>query len=341
MKNRKTMLNKGVAAIVLLLCGLFVACSGNGTQGNGLTSSTGRSSEMLVVCPTAAWNGTLGDTLRSVLLAPVPSLPQTEPMFRVSQVNAASFNAVYQKFRNILILQTDSTLPEPVMSVARDRWATPQIVITLRAANREALCAAFSEQRDVVVDYIMQAEMKRFQRAQRAQQDNYIVRQMEERYRMSMVFPEGFVFAVSEPDFCWLRKETKYWGQHVMVYREPYTDKSQFSKDYICQLRNRYTREHVQGTTDSSYILIDDRFYPVEQEVCAFPNASYAVKTSGLWGLFSSSDRMGGPFVSFTFLDSLHQQVVCVDGFLYAPSDEKRDLLRQVEAILLSVRCME
>ena len=46
---------------------------------------------------------------------------------------------------------------------------------------------------------------------------------------------------------------------------------------------------------------------------------------------------MGGPFVSYTLLDTVYNRVVTVDGFLYAPSDPKRDLLRQVEAILKSL----
>lgn len=320
---------------------LLSACSGTGSQGNGLTSSAGRSSEVLVVCNSSEWEGELGDSLRMVLQAPVLVLPQLEPMFRVTQVNYASFNTVYQKFRNIIILKVDSAVSNPKMGITHNKWAAPQIIITLRAPSSEMLKTAFLEQKDRIVDLVMQAEMKRFQRAQRAQQDNYIVKQMAEKYNLSMVIPEGFIFAVKEDDFCWLRKETKYWGQHLMVYKAPYVDKKQFSKEEICRLRDQYTRKYVQGTTDSSYILIDERYYPVEFETAMFPNSPYAVRTRGLWGLFASDDRMGGPFISYTFLDTASQQVICADGFLYAPSDAKRDLLRQVEAILLSTECID
>ena len=319
---------------------LLVSCKGNGTQGTGLTSSSGRSSEMLVVCPASDWNGVLGDSLRSVLLASVPALPQSEPMFRVTWISPSSFNAVYQKFRNILVLQADASVERPHLGVSRNKWAAPQLIITMRAPSSEMLATAFSKQQEKVVDLIMRSEMSRFQRAQKAQQDNHIVRQLEEKYHISMGIPEGFVFAVKEDGFCWLRKDTKYWGQHLMLYSAPYTDAGQFSTEHIRQLRDRYTRKYVMGTTDSSYILTDDRFYPLESRLFDFPNSPYAVEVRGLWGLFNSNDRMGGPFVSYTFLDSVSQRVVCVDGFLYAPSEEKRDLLRQVEAILLSAKCL-
>ena len=282
----------------------------------------------------------MGDSVRSVLLAPVPALPQVEPMFRVTQIDPSMMSPLYQKFRNILVLQLDSTLTDGArLGFRRNCWATPQLVIMLRASSVTEIKEAFMQQRQSIVDGIMQAEMQRFQRAQRAQQDNQIVRKMEEKYHYHMVLPEGFIFAVQEECFCWLRKETKYWGQHVMLYTEPYTDTNQFTTAYIRQLRDRYTRQYVLGRADSSRAMVDDRYYPVENRRYDFPSSPYAVELRGLWGLFGDpGDKMGGPFVSYTFLDTLNRQVVCVDGFLYAPANEKRDLLRQVEAILLSVK---
>ena len=46
-------------------------------------SAQGRPYELIVVCPQDKWTGELGDTLRSVLTAPVPYLNQTEPHFDV------------------------------------------------------------------------------------------------------------------------------------------------------------------------------------------------------------------------------------------------------------------
>ena len=61
-------------------------------------------------------------------------------------------------------------------------------------------------------------------------------------------------------------------------------------------------------------------------------NEPYTIKTEGLWKL--EGDFMGGPFVSYTLLDTRHNKIITIDGFLYAPSDTKRDLMRQVEAVI-------
>jgi hypothetical protein len=318
---------------------LMVSCKGTGMQGDGLVSSSGRSSEVLAVCTDAAWKGALGDSLRAVLEEAVVGLPQTEPMFRLSRTTPDHFGPIYQKQRNILMFNVDADATSPRLVIEKNKWAKPQVCITLSAPCADSLASAFSLARARITAYLLQGEMLRFQRAQRAQQDARLNSLLQKTCALSMVFPEGFYYAVRQPDFCWLRKETKYWGQHVMVYTEPYRSEQQFSPEYIAALRNRHTQRYVKGSADSSRAQIDDRFYPVTYAPCTFPNTPYAVEARGLWGLFGHpGDLMGGPFVSYTLLDTAGQRVVTLDGFLYAPSDPKRDLLRQLEAILMSMQ---
>lgn len=318
---------------------LLVSCKGTGGQGSALISSSGRSSEVLVVCTDAEWQGELGDSLRETLEAAIIGLPRTEPMFRLSRTSPSKFGPVYQKQRNILLFSVAPESSTSRLLVEKNKWAQPQVCITLSAPSSDSMAAAFSAASDRIVHYLMEEEMHRFQRAQRAQQDARLNRQLVSGNALSMVFPEGFYYAVRRPSFCWLRKETKYWGQHVMVHVEPYRSKSQFSPEYIAALRDSLTSAFVLGPADSSRAMIDDRFYPVNYEVVTLPNSPYAVEARGLWGLFGHpGDKMGGPFLSYTLLDTVYQRVVTVDGFLYAPSDPKRDLLRQLEAILKTVR---
>ena len=46
---------------------------------------------------------------------------------------------------------------------------------------------------------------------------------------------------------------------------------------------------------------------------------------------------MGGPFVNITQLDEKRNRIVTVEGFVYAPGNDKRDLLQQVEAIIYTL----
>ena len=58
------------------------------------------------------------------------------------------------------------------------------------------------------------------------------------------------------------------------------------------------------------------------------------VEARGLWEVYN--DFMGGPFVSHSFYSKDGRYIIVLDGFVYAPKFDKRQYLRQVEAIMYS-----
>ena len=62
---------------------------------------------------------------------------------------------------------------------------------------------------------------------------------------------------------------------------------------------------------------------------------NYAIECRGMWNV--EGDFMAGPFVNLSILDEKNQRIICVDGYVYAPNDEKRDYMFQVEAIMHSL----
>ena len=47
---------------------------------------------------------------------------------------------------------------------------------------------------------------------------------------------------------------------------------------------------------------------------------------------------MGGPFVSITTLDTKNSRMITIDGYVFAPEFDKREYLREVEAIIKSAK---
>ena len=58
----------------------------------------------------------------------------------------------------------------------------------------------------------------------------------------------------------------------------------------------------------------------------------FAVETRGMWNVVG--DFMAGPFLAYTVVDEVHGRLITVEGYIYAPGKNKRDYLRQLEAIL-------
>ena len=71
----------------------------------------------------------------------------------------------------------------------------------------------------------------------------------------------------------------------------------------------------------SRYISVDGHFV---QEV------------RGLWQM--ENDMMGGPFVSYSQVDTINNRVIVAEGFVYLPNKKKRELIRMLEASLQTLK---
>ena len=61
-------------------------------------------------------------------------------------------------------------------------------------------------------------------------------------------------------------------------------------------------------------------------------NGHFVQEVRGLWRM--ENDMMGGPFVSYTQVDTLTNRVIVTEGFVYAPEKKKRQYIRELEAAL-------
>ena len=59
------------------------------------------------------------------------------------------------------------------------------------------------------------------------------------------------------------------------------------------------------------------------------------VEMRGLWQM--EGDIMGGPFVSHTIVDTLRGRTITAEAFVYAPGEEKRNIIKRMEAALYTL----
>ena len=85
-------------------------------------------------------------------------------------------------------------------------------------------------------------------------------------------------------------------------------------------------REGMYMATDT--LLTDVRPITVQGE--------YALEARGLWRV--EGDFMGGPYVSHARLDKLNQRIIVSEIFVYSPDKLKRNLVRQMEASLYTLK---
>jgi hypothetical protein len=68
-------------------------------------------------------------------------------------------------------------------------------------------------------------------------------------------------------------------------------------------------------------------------------STGFAVETRGLWKVVH--DFMGGPFISYTFIDKYTNNIVTAEGYLYSPGTEQRKFALQIEALLNTIKVVD
>lgn len=316
--------------IYIGLVSIIVSSCGSGMK-NISTSSTGKNGEVLVVADRELWRGDLKDTITNFFTEVQYGLPQAEPRFSVFSVPSDEFNRILRPHRSILMVSIDKSLTEPKVSYAKDKWSEPQILVKLMGPTRESLIEKFWEQRENIADLFIESEYRRYQKVALNMGEPSIAKKLEERYHFSMTFPKGYSISTMLDNFCWIRKEAKDFSHGIMVYTYDYTDTKLMDSKSILFIRDTITKAHIPGPTDSSYMAVSYKVYEPQSKVTEFMG-NYCVETRGLW--LVKNDFMGGPFVNYTFVDKTRNKVFVLDGYVYAPRDNKRDMLRSVEAIL-------
>ena len=62
----------------------------------------------------------------------------------------------------------------------------------------------------------------------------------------------------------------------------------------------------------------------------------YTLEARGIWEM--ENDYMGGPFITYLVHDPNKNELIFLDGFLYAPGQDKRDHIMALEHIFKSLR---
>ena len=90
---------------------------------------------------------------------------------------------------------------------------------------------------------------------------------------------------------------------------------------------------NIPGAREGMYMATDTMFTNVKP---ISVQGKYALEARGLWRI--KGDFMGGPFVSHMRLDTINQRIVVSEVFVYSPDKMKRNLIRQMEASLYTLR---
>lgn len=325
----------GVFSIFISLIFITLGCGHDSASSNSaanlLYTSGGRTSEILVVISDGLWESPLGDSIKVALQSTPPWSAREESEYIITHIPYRAFGEVYQKQRNILYIKKDE-ISKPKIELRPNVYAKPQSFISIRANDASGLLNTFIKFKNKIKSNFHKNELTRIKNAYKGIQVKTLANKLDAQFSFHLVCPKGFYMAESGADFAWLRRPTTDVEEGILIYTRPYSDTADFSLASIINQRNQITKKYIPGPIDGSYMKVSSIFPPYYQ-VTEF-QGNYATLVRSLWDV--EGYPMGGPFLSYTFVDNVANRLITIDGYIKAPKKDKRDLMLHVEAIINS-----
>ena len=111
---------------------LLFACSSEEKSKKRVTASVQSAPYELLVVANKEWLQTpAGKSLMDVVESDIEGIPQSEPCFRCTKINPASFNSTFKMYGNIIFAEISSKYKTAEMRISRDLYCRPQLIIFL------------------------------------------------------------------------------------------------------------------------------------------------------------------------------------------------------------------
>ncbi len=316
----------------ILIMSVMASC-GDSSLTRTLPNVTGTTGEVIVVMDKALWDGNPGDAVREQVSPVLIGLPQPEPAFTILPVNQAGFRDIFVAHRNIIIVKIESGKTEPEVVFSRNRWAETQLVVTVTGPDSESTADCIRENGEKIRQSINDAERERLTSwlTKSAGKERCTVISGDKSWEL--ILPSGYKPDFNRESIMMISAETPSTTQSVIVsVTERMT--SRIGCIELANLTEKVTSAEVKGPDGGSFMVIEKQI-PVSCRSFRRNETDY-IEMRGLWTL--EGGFMGGPFISYAFIDEETSRAVVVTGFVYAPREEKRELLRQVEALMYTLR---
>ncbi len=313
---------------------LFSSCSGKkGGKSVFATTSSGNAYELLVVVDQDLWQRPAGRALNDVLKSDVPGLPQSEASFRVMFTDPAYFDATLKLVRNIVEVKVSDMYTQPKMTYEYDVYAHPQAVLNIQAPDEKSFEEYVTRHTQTIVNFFTRAEMNRQIRVLETSYNDYVYTQVKKLFGCEVWVPGALASHKVGDHFLWAGTNSATNDQNFVIYSFPYTDPKTFTKEFFLHKRDSVMKVNIPGAREGMYMATDTAFTSVKPIAV---QDKYALEARGLWRI--KNDFMGGPFVSHMRLDTINQRIVVSEVFVYSPDKMKRNLIRQMEASLYTLR---
>lgn len=268
--------------------------------------------------------------LATGLDAPVEGLPQKEKSFDVTTTGDTALTQVTRYARCIVVARRGKG-NKPTIKYERDVYAKPQLLayIELPPNNRpsESMKAVTGPLSRLINQFEINAETAALKRRHNPKGSKAVAEQTG----CNILIPADMQSMKRGNDFIWLSNNAASGMQSICVYTYTGCDRS---PQTLTAKRDSVMKANIPGEKEGMYMHTSRQAAIYTKTINV--NGQPATELRGLWEM--TGDAMGGPFVCHAVTDTLHRRTIVAEAFVYAPGKTKRNLIRQIEAALFTLR---
>jgi hypothetical protein len=333
---------------------LVVACSDK----KSLPQATGRTGDVFLIMDSLQWKGPLGRVMDSLFSAEMEGLPRKESIFHMRWIDPRKLNYVLKQRRNLIYAVTldqrsvgasqirRTFTPESLEKIKTDPNLFSQNIQNLFAKNQEVLFLFANTEADLIeklrtygtklVNHFDTRERERLTEGLfKAKQVTGVTEILRKKFNSEIKVPFGYQLVANDSNFFWLRQINPNDDKDIFITRKKYSSQEQFKADSLIAWRDEICRYNIFEDPEriETYLVTETSipYKPVITKETTF-NGKFAIEMRGLWR--TNNLTMGGPFVSFAFVDEPAGLLYYIEGFTFSPGKDQREIIRELETIL-------
>jgi len=307
----------------------------------------GDAGKILIVLDKDFWGGALENTIMDKFQEPILTLPQPESLFSLEIAPNSAFTHGLKTLHTIVIFEINNKANNRnarLEAPTKDLWAKGQTVYKFRASNQDNALKLFEMHVDELIKKLNDDSRNKLMTDYRNKKSKIVSDLLAKTQKLDLTVPSSVKVEENQEGFAWLKQYRTKWvnqaeheiQQGIIIYTYPYVDDSTFSYDFQVAKRDSILKYGVPGPTEGSYMATEKMLdlKPIITEKMF--NDTYVFEMRGRWKV--EGDLMGGPFVSISTFDEKNNRIVTIEGYVYAPHFDKRELLRELEAMIYSYK---
>lgn len=312
--------------LFLLLPFLLLSCLKNEKQPQPVS---GKTNSISIIIDDQFWYGEVGDSIRNKFASPVLGLTQEEPLFTINQYPARLLEGFVTDSRSIIVVKKAAA---DKFEIIRSK-SLPHNTFRIYGKSVDDIICSIELNSTQIIKIIRDAEIKKVQEDNSKSLLNPAV--IKNKFHIDIQIPTGYEYVLHKKNFMWLKKDIISGNTSLLIYQIPLHNFKTSGNvvNNIIKMRDSIGR-YIKGREPNTPMITGEAYAPY------FSNTSLdgknAFETKGTWEL--KNDFMTGPFINYAIVDPLYSRILVIEGFCYSPSNQERDLMFDLEAIIKSVK---